>query len=226
MQAEAERGSVTNLIFALREGSSTAATGLCDRYYNRLVRLARRWLEGMPTLRADDEEDAALSAIRSMLLGVSNGKFPRVVDRSNLWRLLCSITYRRLLKQVEYEHRLKRGGGKVATEADFPQDPDAHDSPLDRVADRRIGPEHAVIFAEGSRILLDILPSEELKSIALYRLEGFTDEEIAKKHDVTRRTIVRKVALIRGHWRVHAAAIGIDTEELEAQSSDSDGDLA
>lgn len=216
MPAEVEHGSITNLIFALREGSSTAAAGLWDRYYDRLVELARSRLNRLPNLRADDEEDAALSAIRSILVGVPDGKFPKVTDRQNLWRLLCSITYRRLLKQIEHERRLKRGGGKVATEADFPGDPDSNGSPLERVADRRIGPEHAVILAEETKKLLDVLGDDSLKAIAIERMEGFTDQEIADRRGVARRTIVRKISLIRTYSREHAIRIGIDPGDLDA----------
>ena len=58
------RGSVTHWINLLKAGEHAAAQPLWERYFPRLVMLARRKLQDGPR-RAADEEDVALSAFNS-----------------------------------------------------------------------------------------------------------------------------------------------------------------
>ncbi len=54
-----DKGSVTHWIHAIKTGESAAASALWERYFEKLVRLARGKLDGMPR-RIADEEDVAL----------------------------------------------------------------------------------------------------------------------------------------------------------------------
>lgn len=58
------KGSITFWIGDLKSGGDAAAQPLWERYFERLVRLAREQLRGRPG-RVADEEDAALSAFDS-----------------------------------------------------------------------------------------------------------------------------------------------------------------
>ena len=66
--------SVTLWLDRLREGDSSAIQGIWDRYFRRLVGLARKKLRGMPR-RVSDEEDVALSALNSFFQGAEQGRF-------------------------------------------------------------------------------------------------------------------------------------------------------
>ena len=105
-------GSVTALIEHLRAGNHEAAQPLWERYYPRLVGLARERLRGTPR-RAADEEDVALSAFDSFCRGVEQGRFPDLKDRDGLWALLVLITVRKAADLVQYNRRDRRGGGRV-----------------------------------------------------------------------------------------------------------------
>ena len=61
--------SVTYWLAELRAGNAVAAQPLWERYYGRLVGLARQKLRGVPR-RAADEEDVALSALDTFCRGV------------------------------------------------------------------------------------------------------------------------------------------------------------
>ena len=61
-------------------------------------------------------------------------------------------------------------------------------------------PEFACQVAETCRMLLDRLDDEELKKVALYKMEGYSNEEIARAMDCVVRTIERKLARIREKW--------------------------
>lgn len=76
-------GSVTRWIDALQAGDRAAAQRLWERYFPRLVGLARARLQGAPR-RAADEEDVALSAFDSFCRCAERGRFPDLVDRESL----------------------------------------------------------------------------------------------------------------------------------------------
>ena len=109
-------GSVTRWIGDLRSGGDAAAQHLWERYFDRLVHLARKKLRGRAGA-AEDEEDAALSAFDSFCRGAAHGRYPRLADRDDLWRLLVVITVRKAFDQIERQGAAKRGGGRLVDEA-------------------------------------------------------------------------------------------------------------
>src|SRR5215469_18344099 len=115
-----DSGSVTQWLGALQGGDLGAAQPLWERYFARLVRLAQARLR---TRRrpgaAEDEEDAALSAFDSFCRAASQGRFPRLDDRDDLWRLLVALTERKIADQTRRARRQKRGGGRVRTGGDL-----------------------------------------------------------------------------------------------------------
>jgi hypothetical protein len=112
-------GSVTAWIGALRGGDSDAAAHrLWDRYFDRLVDLARARLR-FAARGPDDEEDAALSAFESLCRGVTEGRFVRLEGRDELWRLMATINARKAADRIEREGPQKRGGGRVRGEAEL-----------------------------------------------------------------------------------------------------------
>src|SRR5262249_38481019 len=108
-------GSVTHWIGQLQAGNPATAQPLWERYFQQLVRLARKKLQGSPR-RAADEEDVALSAFDSFCRAAEAHRFPNLADRDDLWRLLVVLTARKALHQSRDECRLKRGGGHVLDE--------------------------------------------------------------------------------------------------------------
>ena len=61
-------------------------------------------------------------------------------------------------------------------------------------------PELAAEFAEQYARLLAKLPSQELIELAVKKMEGYTNEEIATQFGKSERTIERKLQLIRKIW--------------------------
>jgi len=191
-------GSVTHWIGLLRAGESAAAQPLWERYFRRLVGLARVRLQGGPR-GAADEEDVALSAFKSFCLGAENGRFPDLRDRDNLWPLLVVITARKALRLRKHEQAQKRGGGRVINEADLEAATDAEVG-LDQEVGDEPTPEFAAQMIEEYRRLLDLLGDDQLREIAVARMEGHTVEELAVRSGVSPRTIERKVQKIRELW--------------------------
>lgn len=182
-------GSVTQFFGLLRAGDSGAADQLWARFFPRLVGLARATLAGRPQ-RAADADDAALSAFASFCLRVRAGEF-HVTDRDELWNLLAVITARKARKQARREAAEKRGGGAVVTEGALCR-PDGTALPLDEIAAALPAAEFDLHSEE---LLAPLEP--ELREIALLRLLGFRNREIADQLGCTERKVERKLNLIR-----------------------------
>lgn len=199
--AAGDEGSITRWIGELKAGDRAAVQPLWERYFDRLVRLARARLRASrrPAGIAD-EEDAALSAFDSFCHGVERGRFPDLGGRDDLWRLLVVITARKVLAHARSEARQKRGGGLVVAASDY-GDGVAEADLLDRVVGREPSPEFAAMVAEQYRRLLDALGDESLRQVAVARMEGFGNEEIARQLGCAKRTVARRLDLIRKTWR-------------------------
>ena len=191
-------GSVTHWINLLKAGDRAAAQPLWEGYFRRLVGLARQKLHGAPR-RAADEEDVALSAFDSFCRGAEGGRFPLLSDRDDLWHLLVLLTARKSLRLLRHEQRQKRGGGRVLSEADLAGDEDETPG-LAQVLGAEPAPEFAAEVAEQCRRLLDGLGGADLRSIALWKMEGYTTDEIAARLGCVPRTVERRLKVIRSLW--------------------------
>ncbi len=185
---------VTKWLRALEAGDDRAAQQLWDVFFERLVRLVQQRLR-TNHYRGTDAEDVALSAFASFCRGVENQRFPELSDRQSLWRLLVSITIHKVLHLQRDQNRLKRGG-------QFRQQESSGDSVdgasiVEQIVSREPTPEFAVQVGEQYDRWMKALGSEELIRLAEWKLEGFTNEEIAAKWGRTTRTVERKLNLIR-----------------------------
>jgi DNA-directed RNA polymerase specialized sigma24 family protein len=202
---DAPGGSVTRWIGHLKGGDAHAAHHLWQRYFHRLVALARTKIGQAPRAVAD-EEDAALSAFRNLCEGAAHGRFDQLTDRDDLWRLLAVITARKAADQKKLCVRLKRGGGNVINASALAGDgPGETAAALEQIAAGDPTPEFAAMLAEEYRRRLDRLGDETLKRIAQLRLEGYDYDEIAEHLGCARRTVARRLDMIRLIWGEDAA---------------------
>jgi len=165
---------------------SEAVTRLWAVYFHRMVRLAHQRL-GQRT-RAVEGEDVAVAAFDSFVRATTAGRFPRLHDRDDLWRILFTLTVRKAADAIEAEQRLKRGGGLAPIG-------DVNHLPSDEP-----DPAEAAAIAESVERLLAML-SVELRTIAAAKLEGYTNAEIGEQIGRTEVTVERKLRLIRELWK-------------------------
>jgi DNA-directed RNA polymerase specialized sigma24 family protein len=191
--------SVSLWLDGLREGNDADVKRLWDRYFRRLVNLASTRLPGHAR-RVTDEEDVALSAFHSFCDRVGRGQFPQLADRDDLWRILVTITIRKVAESLRHQTRLKRGGGAVLS-----QSVKMGDSELDLGMAQALSteptPEAAAQFAEDYERLLEKLEDPTLRAVAVRKLEGHSREEIAETLGTSVRTVDRKLTLIRLMWQ-------------------------
>jgi len=189
-------GSVTTWIHALSSGQGEVAQNLWERYFQRMVELARNKMRASPK-RAADEEDVALSAFHSFCQAAGEKRFPRLANRDDLWQVLVVLTARKALDQRKYDTRSKR-----ADSATKPLD----DAAIDGIVGADPDPAFAAMVADEFRTLLDKLDDEQLRHIAIRKLEGYSNEDLAEELKCTVRTVGRRLALIRGVWEGVAPA--------------------
>ena len=180
--------SVTRWLGKLKAGDPAAAGPLWERYFPRLVELARARLGRFPR-RAADEEDVALCAFDSFCRDAAAGRLPRLDDRDDLWRVLLLITGQKAVDLVRRETAGRRGGK---------QGPQAFD--LEALAGGEPTPEFAALVADEFRRLLGRLPGADLKALAVWKMEGLTNEEIAARWGCVPRTVERRLRVIRSLW--------------------------
>jgi DNA-directed RNA polymerase specialized sigma24 family protein len=203
MRADA---SVTQWIDRLKAGDPDAAQKLWERYFRRLVGLARKKLRAAPR-RAADEEDVALSAFDSFCRGAEHGRFAQLHDRFDLWQLLVLLTARKASDLAQHERRQKRGGGAVLDEAALPgrSDSSAPEAALERLKGPDPTPAFAAQVAEQYRRLLERLDNTVLRTVAMRKVEGYSNEEIAAQLGCGLRTVERRLRLIRSIWEEGAS---------------------
>ena len=183
--------SITRWLDALRTGDPIAGRMVWERFLDRMLAVARRRLAGA-SRRVADEDDVVVVAFERFLHGVRQDRFPRLRDRDDLWAILFTLTERAAANQKRDQERDKRGGGEVRG-----------DSALEGVEAVAPGltPAEEVLMEENMARLLAALEDEELRKIALGRMEGYSNAEIAGQINRTEVTVERRLRLIRATWR-------------------------
>jgi DNA-directed RNA polymerase specialized sigma24 family protein len=188
-------GSVTQLLQQARAGEEEALNRLAQRYWPFLLARAGERLP-VALRRTADEEDVAQEVLRLVCRGFEDGSWQKLANRRDLVALLDVITERQAINQLKRVLRKKRGGGRpVEPLADGGSSTGAGAVPLDRGP----SPQDEILQQEWCRHCLDRL-DPDLRRLAELLLDGHEHKEIAAALGCSQRTVVRKVALLRGHW--------------------------
>ena len=102
------------------------------------------------------------------------------------------ITINGARKRSRNEKRLRRGGSFTRTKS--------NDKTLDSITTNELSPEDSYFALEECKRLLSILPNENLKRLAVLKVDGYTNEEVAEIMNCTRRSVQRRLKLIREIW--------------------------
>jgi DNA-directed RNA polymerase specialized sigma24 family protein len=192
--------AVSMWLAQLKDGDPAAAQQLWDTYFLRMVKAARGKLRGSH-VRLADEEDVALSAFQSFCRGTQDGRFPQSHEHEDPWPLLLALTNHKAIDLVRHERRIKRGGiGQQCASHLGPQEAASAGIGLSQLIGKEPDPQATFQIAEDCQDMLDRFSDTILRAIALWKMEGFTSEEIAAKLDCTTRTVERKLQLIRRQW--------------------------
>lgn len=197
----AASGSITAWLGSLRQGEVAAAQKLWNRYSEELTTAARLRL-GQSNRSVEDEEDVALSVFRVICLGAAKGRLADINSRDELWWLLLSVTKQKAIDCVRRSSANRRGGGRVVQESalHLPTEMGSEFS-LDQLAGDSPTPEFLVALDEQFSRLLALLRDDQLRQVAILRIEGYSVPEIAEMMSIGTRSVERKLQLIRTHWK-------------------------
>ncbi len=194
--------SITVWFAQLSEGNPDAAAKLWERFFDRLVGIARQQMT-TTNRRIKDEEDIAAGVMAALCECARRGKLPTIQNRDDLWQQLLSWMKHDVIDHVRATNSVKRGSNRIRGDSVFDQAGNAQGYEglgLAQIADRAATPDMLVEMDEQLRILLDRLPDPSLRTLAVSKMEGYTNEELAQNLGVSTRTIDRKLKLIRTYW--------------------------
>ena len=155
-------------------------------------------LAGSPQQMAD-ADDAVIVAFEKFLRFAREGRFPRLDDRYDLWQILLMVTDQVAVDQRRKLMAAKRGG--VVTRSLASLRGESHESGSQwQPVSMDPSPEFAAATAEQCRRLLGLLNDNDLQRIALAKVHGLTNEEIARQEELSLRGIERKLSIIRKIW--------------------------
>ena len=187
--------SITEWISRLRTGEEAAAEAIWNQFFGRACSLARARL-GVSARRDRDEEDIAISAMNALVCGAQSGRFRKLENRSDLWQILAMITVRRVIDVQRDLGRRREVGESSLNSTERP--PRGLDQMADSLTEREFVDS---LWLEADEMISRLEP--KLRPIALKKLEGFTNEEIAAQQGRSVATIERYLKRIRLCWQDH-----------------------
>ena len=187
-----ESHEVSHWINLVKQGDASAANQIWHHYFDRLIRAVRQRLGGQ-NRAVSDEEDIVVSVFDSFYVAAENGRFPDLAVRDDLWRLLLSMSARKVIDKRRRDQR-KRRGRDVAIHS-LEGNPD--DPGIIEVIGSEPSPEMILMMQESVEQLFSHLGVGQLQELAVAKLEGHSNAEIARKFECSERTIERRLHLIR-----------------------------
>ena len=191
-----DQGSISKAISQSSDLDEESAQLLWDRFFERLCEFASKKIYKRHQSLLD-AEDVAGSAMFALIDGLKNGRFNKVADRDQFWQLAVVIAARKASNKAKYFDRQKRGGKKTFGESRLKE------QGLNNLAEyvqNSENPAKLVEFQITCRELLQALPDENYREIALMRMSGFNNQEIGNKLGCSTRTVDRKLNAIRAVW--------------------------
>ena len=176
---------ITVWLEQVKEGDQQSFEQLWSHYFTNLIRLARKNVSHSPA-RLADEDDIVQSALTSFYFRAQEGRYPDLHDRNGLWKLLISITLTKARALAR-----KEGRRRQILEREFAGQNFVQGEPT---------PEFAAEMADQLEDLMSRLNDDLLRRIAVAKLEGCTNQEVAERVGKSVPTIERKLRLIRDVW--------------------------
>jgi DNA-directed RNA polymerase specialized sigma24 family protein len=198
-------GSLTLCIHHLRSPDcyqrNEAARIIWERFAAPLQALVRRHLDSR-IRRREDEDDILQSMYACLCSGQLEGK-AAPASREELWKLMARIT---MCKVVNTAHRHRAARRDVRRERAEPAGSAGQNSlfprwMLEHIARAEPSPEEKLIVVDELHRILQGL-TEELRQIVLWKLDGFTNAEIAAMIGRTPRCVELKMQLIRRRLQI------------------------
>jgi RNA polymerase sigma factor (sigma-70 family) len=210
-QPMSKSSNVSHWIDLVKAGDSAAADRIWKHYFDRLVRSVRGRLYGQ-NRAVSDEEDIVLSVFDSFYNAAEAGRFPDLTDRDDLWRLLLRMSARKVVDKRRHDERQKRGGNVKVHSLNQAGD---DETVIEAIGDEP-SPDMVLMMQESVEQFFSHLGGGQLRDLAVAKLEGYSNAEIAKRFGCSERTVERRLHLIREKCQQEL----IDDEHPSEQTTD------
>lgn len=175
--------SVNQMLNEVRNGDNDAINAIWDRCFPDLVRQAGRKL-ARKGVKIVDAEDVAISVFESFCRAAQNGRFPDLDDKNGLWRLLSTMTRRKVIDWMR-----KQTSRPLPVES----------VQLEAISQSTDDPGIELMIAEETTRLISLLP-DKYRPVAYKKLEGCSNREIARSLEISEPTVERHLRFIRNVW--------------------------
>lgn len=184
-------GSITRWISELRRDNPAAKEMIWIRFVSRLVHIAEQKLRNTACRVPDG--DIIASAAFADFFERDPDDFEKLVDRNDLWQILVTITERRVIDMIRSEGAQKRGGGQIIGEGDL--------GTFSMLPGSSNAPDVELMMIEAFEDRLNSLKNPLLQQIAIGKMEGLTNDELAAKYEISSRSVERRLSEIRKKWQ-------------------------
>ncbi|MCA9059329.1 MAG: hypothetical protein KDA85_12555, partial [Planctomycetaceae bacterium] len=191
-------------------GDSIAANRIWQHYFDRLVRAVRQRLQGQNRV-VSDEEDIVLSVFDSFYAAAEQGRFPDLSDRNDLWRLLLRMSARKVIDKRRHDKRQRRGGDVRIHSLS------GDNETIIEVIGNEPSPEMVLMMQESIAQFFSHFGVGNLQDLAVAKLEGYSNAELARRFECSERTIERRLHLIREKFQQEVFE---DNERSPPETSD------
>ncbi len=188
-------GSVTGWIEELKAQDPEAQRKIWHRFVARLVKFANKKLSNAKCSVVDAEDIASMAFYN--FFEKTPEQFERLVNRNDLWQILTMLAERRAIDEQRKWFNQRNGSGRVVNESNIGPEQDDNLNGMDHFASVDAPPEIQIILAEEAKTRLDLLEDDVMCQIAIDKLQGYKNNEIAEKMMMSLRSVERKLSLIR-----------------------------
>jgi DNA-directed RNA polymerase specialized sigma24 family protein len=187
--------TVSDWIAQLKLGDQQAAYRLWKRFFGQLRAIARAKLGAFPRAGRDDE-DLALSALNALFLGAKSGQFEQFETREDFWQLALVI----LSRKASNLRRAIRARREIVV-TDLMSSCGMEDkSTIMEYAVQALSTETGIesLGIHCEELLASV--DDRLRRVALLKLAGLSNEEIAASVDRSVKSVERYLQQIREAW--------------------------
>jgi RNA polymerase sigma factor (sigma-70 family) len=189
----------TEWIEKWKEGDNDAFAKIWVAFYPKLVRYAEGRMLNMRK-RELDGEDIVASAMRSLCRKQEQDGFEKLDSSDDLFKILYTIVRRKICQKQRIVHSGKGGYGKVRGESVFVNAAGEQNGGLSEAAVSDVTHEEVVEYYEELEKRLAGLNDPKAKEVLSLSFEGYKNEEIAEKMNISLRTVERKREILRKAW--------------------------